>query len=466
MKFRWKITLCMVGLLSVLFGAGGSLLIGLSFQDSLERERSAAYNAYQMVLGTLQIVDRVNGRSEDADLARTLEQLSGQNAEAWTALRLYTAAQPIYEYNASGIAGTVQPLDPGGCTIRYEPAFRGGQALVLSGALEAGSETLYLDMARDISSLFEARRVQQRTYQWVFLLMAASCALLSYSVARVLTAPLVRLSEASRAIAEGELSSRALILTKDEVGLVARDFNAMAQALEEKICELKDAADHQERFMGSFAHEVKTPMTSIIGYADLLRGQTLTADEQTEAANYIVAEGKRLETLSGKLLDLLVVKKGSAALAPMEPAALIQGLAAHLGPIYAKQGVTLTCACEAGTCLLEPDLVKSLLVNLWDNARKAMEGQGGSIHTQAVMLPDGCRIVIRDSGRGIPPPALEHLTEAFYRVDKARARAQGGAGLGLALCEEIAALHGGSLGFESVVGEGTTVTVELKGGAA
>ena len=201
MKFRWKITLCMVGLLSVLFGAGGSLLIGLSFQDSLERERSAAYNAYQMVLGTLQIVDRVNGRSEDADLARTLEQLSGQNAGAWTALRLYTAAQPIYEYNASGLAGTGQLPAPGGCTIRYEPAFRGGQALILSGALEAGSETLYLDMARDISSLFEARRVQQRTYQWVFLLMAASCALLSYSVARVLTAPLVRLSEASRAIA-------------------------------------------------------------------------------------------------------------------------------------------------------------------------------------------------------------------------------------------------------------------------
>lgn len=125
----------------------------------------------------------------------------------------------------------------------------------------------------------------------------------------------------------------------------------------------------------------------------------------------------------------------------------------------------MTCECEEGACLLEPDLVKSLLVNLWDNARKAMEGQGGRIHTQAVMLPDGCLIVIRDSGRGIPPPALEHLTEAFYRVDKARGPGAGGRRLGLALCEEIAALHGGSLRFESVLGEGATVTVELRGGA-
>ena len=75
----------------------------------------------------------------------------------------------------------------------------------------------------------------------------------------------------------------------------------MAGALEETIRQLKEAAERQERFMGSFAHEAKTPMTSIIGYADLLRGQTLSADEQMQAANYIVAEGKRLENLSQKL---------------------------------------------------------------------------------------------------------------------------------------------------------------------
>lgn len=78
--------------------------------------------------------------------------------------------------------------------------------------------------------------------------------------------------------------------------------------------------------------------------------------------------------------------------------------------------------------------------------------------------PNGCRIAVADNGKGIPPEALAHITEAFYRVDKSRSRKQGGVGLGLALCAKIAELHGGTIRFASKPGEGTTVTVELKGG--
>lgn len=218
--------------------------------------------------------------------------------------------------------------------------------------------------------------------------------------------------------------------------------------------------------MGSFAHEAKTPLTSIIGYGDLIRGQMLTVEEQTQAADYIVSEGKRLENLSGKLLELLVLRREDVALSPTSPSALIQGLAARWEPLYRKQGIALTCDCEEGERLLEPDLVKSLLVNLWDNARKAMDGRGGSIRVRCEMLPDGCRISVCDDGRGIPPEALGHLEEAFYRVDKSRARAQGGVGLGLSLCREIVDVHRGTLRFESAEGAGTTVIAELRGGAA
>ena len=91
-------------------------------------------------------------------------------------------------------------------------------------------------------------------------------------------------------------------------------------------------------------------------------------------------------------------------------------------------------------------------------------GDVGNIYVWQEMLPDGCRVRVLDNGRGIPPEALAHLTEAFYRVDKSRSRAQGGAGLGLSLCNEIVQLHGGTMQFESRVGNGTVVTVELKGG--
>ena len=204
-------------------------------------------------------------------------------------------------------------------------------------------------------------------------------------------------------------------------------------------------------------------MTSLIGYAELLRSGTLTPDEQTEATGYIYSEGKRLENLSRKLLELLVLKRGDLPLVEVSPADLIGELVERLRPLFAKTGVTLSSDCRKGTCYLEPDLVWSLLLNLTDNAQKALV-QGGHIRYQCDMLDDGCRIQVADNGRGIPAGALDHLTEAFYRVDKARSRKQGGFGLGLALCQEIALLHNGSIAFANQPAGGACVTVELRGG--
>jgi signal transduction histidine kinase len=115
------------------------------------------------------------------------------------------------------------------------------------------------------------------------------------------------------------------------------------------------------------------------------------------------------------------------------------------------------------TALLEPDLMESVCLNLLDNARKAME-HGGEVLLEGLPEEGGCLIQVTDQGKGIPPEELERVTEAFYMVDKSRARAQGGAGLGLALCRRIAELHGGTLELESELGRGTRVRVHLKGG--
>ena len=113
--------------------------------------------------------------------------------------------------------------------------------------------------------------------------------------------------------------------------------------------------------------------------------------------------------------------------------------------------------------MLEPDLTKSLLINLVDNARKAMDN-GGAVFILSEMTDTGCVFSVTDNGRGIPASDLTKITEAFYRVDKSRSRAQGGVGLGLALCDEIAKLHAGALGIQSVEGKGTRITAVLNGG--
>lgn len=244
---------------------------------------------------------------------------------------------------------------------------------------------------------------------------------------------------------------------------MAEQIKTDAEQRERYIEQLRQSVERQELFVGNFAHEMKTPMTSLIGYADLIRSGTLTREEQEEAASYLYSEGKRLERLSRKLLELLVIRQQGIHLSPVSPKELVEQLSQQLKPVYKRKGIYISSDCQEGICLIEPDLVWSLLLNLADNAQKSME-RGGELIFRQEMTDDGCRIRVSDSGRGIPPQALEHLTEAFYRVDKARSRKQGGFGLGLALCQEIVVLHNGSLGFANRPEGGVCVTVELRGG--
>lgn len=456
MKFSIKIMLSMLCLLSLLFGIGGSLMISLSFNDSLERERSTAYNSYQMVLGTLQIVNGIDNQINYDDIGDVLEKLSEQKTDSWTALRLYNSEKSVYEVGIFDFSLAEEDKRAQQNIIQQLVDYNEKHYLVVSGAFQAGSETMFLDMAYNITPVFETRSAQERVYQGVFLFLIVLCAFLSYSISHILTKPLSELSKTSQDIADGNFSKRCAVKSNDEIGSLAVDFNRMVDELENNI-------KQQESFISSFAHEMKTPMTSVIGYADLIRGRMLSEKEIYESANFIVSEGRRLENLSQKLLELFVIKENKITLSSASPSLLIKELVSRFTPVYEKQGINLKCECEAGSCLLDSDLFKSLLVNLLDNARKAMEN-GGIIFVKSVMTDNGCVITVNDNGSGIPNESLTHLTEAFYRVDKSRSRAQGGAGIGLALCREIAAVHNGSIRFESELGKGTAVTVELKGG--
>ena len=189
-------------------------------------------------------------------------------------------------------------------------------------------------------------------------------------------------------------------------------------------------------------------------------------DESTRimAANYIHSEGHRLERLSFKLLELLLLKKDSVEMRSVWLHTYLHEIEQTLAPSLKEKGIRLVCKAEQRRTVLEPDLVKSLLYNLVDNSAKAI-GSEGVIAIKATAIPGGCQFQIADNGQGMEQENLTRITEAFYRVDKARSRSQGGAGLGLALCKQIAQIHNGSLSFASEPGKGTRVTVTLYGKA-
>lgn len=466
MKFRLKTTCCMLTLMALFFGAGGSALISVTFQNSLLQEKRAAQESYRMILNTLQVVNSMDEWTDEKDISKTLEQLSAQDAFG-AALQLHSKTKILYSKGAAAahfvnLTGQTDTTHLA-CTIFSTPeAF---YYLQLSGSFYIDKDIYYLDAAYNISPVYEARRQQQEMYQHIFMILLAACACFSYILACFLTRPLARLSKASREIACGNYDYRSNIKSSDEIGAVSRDFDLMADHLQRSIEDLREAMERQNQFIGNFTHEMKTPMTSIIGYADLLRSQTLADEDEAEAAEYIFSEGKRLEQLSLKLLDIFVSKQEAWTLTKASPAKIITTLTGHLKHGLLLEDILLDCDCEDGFCMLDTDFFGSLLVNLIENARKALP-DGGHIHIRSAMTKEGCCIEVTDNGKGIPKEAIAHITEAFYRVDKSRSRAQGGAGLGLTLCAEIARMHSGTISFQSDEGTGTAVTVDLKGGLA
>jgi signal transduction histidine kinase len=283
-----------------------------------------------------------------------------------------------------------------------------------------------------------------------------------FIVTRWLTKPLKYLSRATRQIANGHFDQRVKVQSSDEIGKLSKDFNKMAVKLEQTVEELKDASRRQEDFIGSFAHELKTPLTSMIGYADMLRSKKMDQEQIIISANYIFEEGKRLESLSMKLMEMIVLRKQDFVMKRIFAKSYFNEVMGIMQPALTEGNIELVTLAEEAILQIEPDLMKTVCLNLLDNARKSMD-HGGKIMFSGRWIEEEYQISVEDTGKGMEESELSKITEAFYMVDKSRARAQGGAGLGLAICADIVKMHHAKMELTSSPGKGTCVVIRLGG---
>ena len=218
-------------------------------------------------------------------------------------------------------------------------------------------------------------------------------------------------------------------------------------------------ARQKEDFAANFAHELKTPLTSVIGYADMLCRRDLPKEEVKSAAGYILSEGMRLESLALKLMDLFVLDKQDFFLVRMPVKEMFEDLGQGIEPVCRKYGAGLHMEIEDGMIEVDYDLFKAMVLNLVDNAAKA---ECRDVWISGTRGKDTYQIRVKDNGKGIPPKELGRITEAFYMVDKSRSRKEGGAGIGMALCWKIIQIHNGILKIDSRLGEGTVMKVVFK----
>jgi signal transduction histidine kinase len=449
MKIRLRLALISIALTAASMAICGALLLNATAKSNLALAEENARAELSVLEGSYSNVLR---DVSDPALSETTQRslalyLFRQYITSGSQFTLVRNGETLY----SGSGYDLEKILDGASekTVTIE----GKRLFLASGRTYTGDDNTYqIFLLRDISSVYDSITA----LTWRFALICGSAFLLSAGVIMLCTFralnPLKALQKSAANMAGGVYDQRISVRGTDEIAELAASFNQMADAVSTHINTVTATAEEQKLLLAALTHELKTPMTSIIGYSETLMRTKLTKVQREEAVSYLHAECARLERLTQKMMRLITLSDGDEITLARLPVKTLFALAEPtLKEAAVRQGVELQLTCGEESFYMDADLMVSVLINLADNAIAA-----GSRNIQIKCAANV--ITVRDDGCGIPKALLGRVTQPFFRADKARGRAKGNAGLGLALVERIAKLHGAALEIESEEGAGTTVS--------
>jgi two-component system, OmpR family, heavy metal sensor histidine kinase CusS len=331
-----------------------------------------------------------------------------------------------------------------------------GRQRALERTFEAGGEELtavllapLADVDRELADLRKALAVA----------VPAALALAvvpAYLLARKALAPMERLRRLTEEITADRLDRRLPVAHPgDELGRLTATINAMIGRLERSFQEVR-------RFTADASHELRTPLAAIRTEAEVALARPMSVEEHQQLLGSVLEECDRLGRLTDQLL--LLAREDAGAAPPhgrVELAGLLRGAVEALRPLAEARGLRLA-ADVAGPLAVRGNegRLRQVFLNLLDNALKYTP-PGGAVATRLRRQGDEAVVEVSDTGVGIAPEHQPRVFDRFYRVDKARSRAEGGTGLGLSIARGIVLAYGGTIGLASEPGRGTTVTVAL-----
>jgi signal transduction histidine kinase len=277
--------------------------------------------------------------------------------------------------------------------------------------------------------------------------------------------PLEELVNAAGRLAAGDRSARVEVGGLSETATLGAAFNEMARELEIEEGRRDELDRLKDDFVLTASHELRSPLTSVQGFAELLMlDKDSLTPRQRETVEIILDNCRHLVRLLNDLLDLARSDAGRLSIRPQptEVAPLVEDVVRTMRAQTEAASQRLTEQVEPGLPLInvEPDRIRQILVNLLTNAHEYTP-EGASISVAARALGAEVEISVSDDGPGIPPDQLERIFERFTRGDAGLTQRVGGTGLGLAISKSLVELHGGSISAESTVGQGATFRVRL-----
>jgi heavy metal sensor kinase len=452
---RLRLTLWYVLLLAIIlaaFSVGVYVVLRHSLYDNLDDSIRNRANTF------LDVVSYESGRPTLAGRVSTDDPNAGESF-----VRVFDASAGV-TFDNSAAAGDA-PIDP----LAVDRALQGETSIRTVTVGDESMRVRTLPIRRDgsIAGVLEVGQSQgdlADTLHALLLILAIAypVTLVVASVGGVFLAgkalsPIDSLTRLARRISAEDLTQRLnLRLPDDEVGRLARTFDDM-------IARLDDAFRRQRQFTADASHELRTPLTAIKGQAEVALSKPRDAAAYREVLQTVNEEVDRLIRMVGSLLTLARADAGQIPIAsePVNLGDLITGVVEQVRPMAEERSLSLSV--DPGpsvTVQADEDLLLQLLLNLLDNAIKYTP-PGGIVTAGWGVDGDRAELWVADTGVGITDEHVERIFDRFYRVDRARSRAEGGAGLGLSICRWIAEAHGGSISVQGGPGQGTTFTVRL-----
>ncbi len=378
----------------------------------------------------------------------TDSMMMGNDMWAWMGSRLLLADEQGRVIADSAASATSEQLSPAD--------LNSGTAILVNGT-RVGTLLAVQSTANPTPASDFLAGVQRST--WIGGVVAALFALvLGFILFRQIVKPVGAVTSAAQRIAAGQLDQRVPVQSHDEIGQLAVSFNEMADAL---------AADRQLRrtMIADIAHELRTPLSVIQANLEAMLDGVLPASSEEIASLH--DEAALLKRLIDDLRLLSLAEAGQLKLerTPTDMGALIESVVDHARPQAEASGIELNTeiAAHLPSVDADTDRLRQVIGNLLSNALRHTPS-GGRVTVHAALSAkdrSSIRVEVIDTGSGIAPEDLPHVFDRFYRADKSRSRSSGGSGIGLAIVKQLVEAHGGTVGVESLIGQGATFFFSL-----
>ncbi len=463
MKFWQKILLWTLLIFIFVFDVGAYILTTHSYTFSRQREFENAAREQSVILssvtGRISSAETIyaDAASKPQRLAAMVKPLMEYYAPQGVCLALFSGKKQVCS-NLKVLHAQVLQLADTETKNTVEEMVEGKRYVLVASKLPDYPH-LTLVYARDISQIDLFRKEVSRIFIFVNAGAIVLMGFAIYFLLRHFTKPIDALRKTTAEIAGGAYDKRVTLHGRDEFGMLAENFNLMADSVEQHMDKLTQAAADRQQFIDDLTHEMKTPMTSILGYTEYLQHAKSTKEERQLAALHLHDAALRLKNLSDKLLELVYLRGEKIVMQEVAVKPLFEALASVSQPVLEERNLLLQTETEIAFVRGDEVLLLSMLRNLVENAAKA--SAAGSQITVRAYRGDVTVIEVCDTGFGMEPSEVEKITAPFYRVDRSRARKFGGVGLGLSIVSQIVKLHGAHLTIDSVPGQGTRVRIDF-----